>query len=313
MTVDSRGLRSICRQLLVTCWPGPIRATKRIAIVGLPRSGTSWLGKAVSLASNVHYYFEPDQNFDKSIQFPYLDKSENNNELFAHISSTYRGKLHNEYTIAEQGLREIVTAPFADVVLIKWVRFPLCLEWIGENFPDIKMVQIIRHPVPLVLSWKTRGWDPAWGLKKLLNQPELIDGPLHPYKETMAKANTFWGKAAAFWSAITYIQLKAHRESWILKEHEWYCERPIERIHWLITELGLEWNSKIEKFLSEDRKRKSGPGYGQNRDSKCEITKWHGKIQGHELKEVSHVVEKFDLPFYPELTAAAVDGINSVR
>ena len=63
-----RHIRPFARQILAKCMPGPVRAKRRIAVVGMPRSGTSWLAKALSLCDGVSYYFEPDQR----LGFEYL-------------------------------------------------------------------------------------------------------------------------------------------------------------------------------------------------------------------------------------------------
>lgn len=298
-------MRPLLRQAMVNHLPGPAHASKQIAIVGLPRSGSSWLAKAIALTKSTHYYFEPDQEFNSLLRYPYIGQTAKIEPLFEHIEQTLKGNVHSEYTIAEQGFIDIINARKAETILMKWVRLPLSLEWIAENFPQIKVVQIIRHPVPLFISWQARSWSPALNLQTLLKQDVLMNGPLVEFQDTMRAAKTYWEMAGAFWGAVNYMQMKAHRPSWILKEHEWYCHDPVTRVRWLVEQLGLEWNKDIEVFLSKDRPAVSGPGYGPKRDSQTEITKWHGKISDAELNELFAVIEKFNLPFYlPNKTIA---------
>lgn len=125
-----------------------------------------------------------------------------------------------------------------------------------------------------------------------------MNGPLAGFQDTICNSTTYWQMAGAFWGAITYMQMKAHRPSWILKEHEWNCSDPITGIRWLVDQLELEWNADIDDFLSEDRCIASGPGYSVKRNSQTEITKWHSKITPAELDELFTNIEPFDLPFY---------------
>lgn len=294
-------LRPILRQLFVRICPGPIRARRHIAVVGLPRSGSSWLAKAISLARGVSYYFEPDQRLGESYRYKYVPVDEQDGRLESHIKMAFRGRFVDEYTIAEQGAREILSHCRSHTVLIKCVFQTLSLEWISKLFPELTVVQIIRHPVPQFLSWQQCGWDAKYNLKILLNQPKLMEGPLKPYDSVMREAETFWEKAGAFWGAIAYMQLRSHRPNWFLLEHEWYCIDAQQRIRWLVEQLGLTWNEAIAEFLSPDRRIISGPGYGERRDPKNEIHKWEKSISASELETLQNTLKYFKLPFYPGL------------
>ena len=300
MNLYTNTQRAVLRQLLAHAWPGPVSAEKKIAVVGLPRSGTSWLAKAISLSNGVSYYFEPDYLLNKQYIYKYLAAEEVDKVLQKHITNALKGRVLHEYVIAEQSLREILLHPFSDTVLVKFVHLPLCLDWMASNFPDLKIVQIVRHPVPQFLSWKERDWDPAYNLELLLSQEKLMEGPLNQYANIMHNAKTFWEKAGAFWGAIVRMQYDLHRDGWYLYEHEWFCQDSVSRIRWLIESLGLTWNDKILDFLTgKDRnKNAAGPGYGKWRDPKDEINKWKSKVTDDELRELKSILECFNLPFY---------------
>jgi len=291
-------IRAHGRQLLIRSLPKCYKK-RNIAIVGLPRSGTSWLAKAVSLTEKTAYYFEPDQEYDKKCLYPYVHENQKNSSLKQHILKTFNGDIVNEYVIAEQGIKEILASMVAKNLLVKWVRFSFCLEWIKATFPDLVFVQIIRHPVPLFLSWASasRDWDPSYALTTILTQESLMEGPLKNYQYLMTSAKTPWEKAGAFWGASTYMQYHAQEDKRLFQTHEWYCENPNERIRWLINELNLIENSSLQSFLSENR-RKNGPGYGQSRSSEGEIKKWYGKIDTREYRDLMGVINQFDFPFY---------------
>jgi len=294
-------LRPILRQLFVRICPGPIRARRYIAVVGLPRSGSSWIAKSISLAQGVSYYFEPDQRMGESYRYKYVPVDEQEGRLESHVKMAFRGRFVDEYTIAEQGVREILSHCRSRTVLIKCIFQTLSLEWLSKHFPEVTVVQIIRHPVPQFLSWRQRGWNPDYNLQLLLNQPKLMKGPLQPYASVMHKAETYWEKSGAFWGAIAHMQLRAHRPNWFLLEHEWYCIDARQRIRWLIEQLGLVWNEVIAEFLSPNRKILSGPGYGERRDPKNEIHKWEKSVKASELETLQNTLKYFNLPFYPGL------------
>lgn len=294
-------LRPALRQTAETVMPGPRWAKRRIVVSGLPRSGTSWVAKALSLSPNVAYYFEPDSVLEGRHWYVYPDAHAGNPLLARHISAAFAGRIHTEYVIAERGLREILTTWRADVVLIKWVKLVLCLDWLAQHFPDVTVVQTVRHPVPLTLSWRKRGWDPGHALDLLLAQPGLMTGPLAPYADAMRSAESYWERAGAFWGAIAFMQLRQHRPGWVLREHERFCIDPVEQYRALTQQLGLAWSDRIAGFATGENRRTVGPGYGRRRDPRQEIHKWETGVTRGERDQLESVVRVFDLPFYARL------------
>ena len=293
--------RRIARQALVNVLPAPSSPEKVIAITGLPRSGTSWTAKVLALSDRVSYYFEPELVLGSEFRYIYIEPDKKNAPLYENINQTIRGRITDEYTICEHGLKEILTRSFRDRVLIKWVRLSLSLDWIASSFPGVKLIQIIRHPVPLFLSWDRKNWDPSYALNQLLDQETLMAGPLKKYKDIMEGAGSYWEKAAAFWCAVTYMKLLCHRKDWLFIEHEWLCLDPVPRFKWLADKIGFPWNDRMEEFLSPQRRIESGPGYGKSRDSGKEVHKWEKKIRANELREIQWVMDQFGLPFYKNL------------
>lgn len=306
--IYNKYIRPHGRQLLIKAIPNPY-INNKIAVVGLPRSGTSWLAKAVSMTEKTVYYFEPDHDYvyGGSCLYPYLDKLQNNGELERHIIKTFKGNVTSEYVIAEQDLKDILAAITARNLLVKWVHFPFCLDWIKTKFPDILFTQIIRHPVPLFLSWATKNWDPSYSLDTILNQENLIEGPLKEYKRVMISAKSPWEKAGAFWGSATYMQYHSQADKSLFRTHEWYCESPEERITWLIHRLGLVEKKSLHDFLSRNRKTKPGPGYGLPRNSIDEIKKWYGKIDKNDYRDLISIINQFDFPFYDYFDSTPYD------
>ena len=272
-----------------------------LAISGLPRSGTSWLAKALSLCRGVNYYFEPDSELPREYWYRYLDAGTSDSILLENIANSLAGRVRSDYVIAEQGLTDMLCAPFATTVLVKWVKFPMCLDWIHARFPELKVIQTVRHPIPLFLSWQQRDWDPAWSLKLILKQEQLMTGPLRDIAQLLNDADSFWQRATAFWAAIVTMQLKSHRPSWIIREHEWFCSEPAKNIRWAAEEVGLVWTVEAERFLAGEVRNITGPGYGRHRDPASEINKWQNEVDPSAYADVRGYLSQFNLPFYREL------------
>lgn len=304
MTLYAGFIRPAGRQALSRCLPGPPRHARHLAVLGLPRSGTSWVAKTLSLAKSVTYYFEPDEVLAPGYRYRYLAPGTEDPALASFIERTFAGGVHDEYVIAEQGLRDLFARVSARTVLVKWVKHVLAAEWLLQAQPGLRLVQVVRHPVPLALSWQARGWEMDCDLESVLRQEELLETVLRDQRAIMTNARTYWEKVGCLWGAATFMQLRAHRRfpgRSLLREHEWYCEAPGERFRWLFAGVGLESTPAVEEFLSPSRSRPSGPGYGKARDSRAEIQKWRGRIGKDEMRKLSSTLEAFDLPFYPGL------------
>ena len=293
--------RRVVRGLVARSLPGPIRPRQRIAVSGLPRSGTSWLGRALSLARSVSYYFEPDRPLPEGYRYRYLPAAEEDTYLERQVDRMLRGRVCDDWQVAEKSLGDLLLTPVRRTLLVKWVWLSLALDWVASRVTDLVVVQIIRHPVPQFLSWQQRGWTPARPLAYLLEQPALLEGPLRPYAAVLRRARSPWEQAGAFWGAVTRLQLDAHRPGWILREHEWFCTDPEARFRQVAESLDLGWTDALGEFLLPTRSRVEGPGYGARRNPRDEIHKWRGRVGAADLRELQDVVQEFHLPFYPEL------------
>jgi hypothetical protein len=294
-----RRVRRNARYALLKVIPGPAAAARRIAVVGLPRSGTSWIAKVIACARNVSYYYEPD--VDLPLRYYHTIHAPPPQDVVQRIDRSLEGKVTDEYVTADMSLWDILARPLAQTVLVKWVRMSMSLAWVAERHPDLTVIQVVRHPVPQFLSWRARGWSPEADLERLRAQTALLEGPLRRHASVIHKAGSYWEKAGALWGAVATMQIAAHRPGWVLREHEWFCLDPLRRFRQLVDWLGLTWTPAAEEFLSPWRRQVCGPGYGPWRDSRQEIRKWEGEITPAELKQLRDTLIQFDLPFYPGL------------
>ncbi|MCB1878013.1 MAG: sulfotransferase [Chromatiales bacterium] len=301
MTTPRDRVYRAARRMLAQTVPSPVFDTRKIMVVGLPRSGTSWLAKGLSLSPGVSYYFEPDHHWPTHTRYIYLPSDQHSPELHALVRKALEGRVRDEYAVAELDWGGLLKQPLAKTVLTKFVRLPLAVDWLDTQFPQARIAQIIRHPVPLILSWQARGWRPDRQVERLLAQKPLMSKELKPYRFAMTSAEGYWEKAAAFWAATTVRQLNARRPGNLLVQHEWLCQAPQERFGWLYDQLGLEKGEDLSRFLNGNLRKDAGPGYGRWRDPRSEIHKWKDQIDADALRQVKRVAERFELPVYREL------------
>ena len=69
--------------------------------------------------------------------------------------------------------------------LVKEIRATNLLPWIHTHFPEVPVIYLLRHPIAASWSATELGWKPY--ISEFLRQPRLMDGPLAPYRDVVAR------------------------------------------------------------------------------------------------------------------------------
>ena len=268
-------LRHSARVFLAQTLPGPPRHARALIVIGTPRSGTSWLARTLSQSKGVAYYYEPDRQLVESIPYyraRYLTGADQDDHLKTEADRMFHGKYCTGRTIWGSSLGQLLAVPVAQTVLLKWVWLVGCLEWLAANYPNVRVIKIVRHPIKQFLSWRDRGWTP--NIDQFLKEESLTSGPLNPYVDLCRGATTYWQTAACFWGITTLLLHRTHPSGWVMKEHEWYQKDRVARVRQLFDELNLDWNDRIESGLMEDPHRKN-----DKQHKKFVMQDWKGVVE----------------------------------
>ena len=292
------------------------------------------MAKSLSFAPGYTYYREPDNpDLVPGAKFPwrwlYLPSGRSDPEFAGHLGRALRGEVVTPHTMSEDVgplLGRLPPAWAARVgarlpwlyrrqpgVLLKLVFSNLALEWFADEAPAGRQIHVLRHPCGTYASWARLGWEPR--PDRLLADDELVADHLAPYAEVMREATTFWERAGALWAATTLVvtrQLDAHPD-WVLVQHEWLCEDPVARFASLYRVAGLRWNAAADDFLrAADRSGDGGP-QSLVRSSQDEIDKWRRYVAPDDVAACRAVVERFDLPWYPDFAPTPVEPAWALR
>jgi len=242
-----------------------------ILVTGSHRSGTSWVGRMLSLPSEIGYIHEPFHPKDRSGTCVGTFS-----RWFEHIQGRDRGvrqcvqrALEFEYnpyprlwTLGDGGHsvpRDLVGVGFNLVraATNRWfVRRPLMkdpiallsAEWLHKTF-DMEVVVMVRHPAAFAGSLKKKGW--SFPFEDLLSQTELMETSLKPYKaeiEAMCnKQSTIVEQAALLWSCLYHVvsRYRERHPSWQVVIYENLAGSPAPYYRRLYTRLDLQWTSRI--------------------------------------------------------------------
>jgi hypothetical protein len=279
-----------------------------ILICGVPRTGTSWTAKVLSLGGNIRYLREPLSHggyasAEGVAGYPYLLATDNDPDY----ESAWRRVLSLDPFVGRRWLMShsrgwLQRTPFWPArLLLKEVSCPLALDWLVDRFP-MSVLITIRHPCGYVSSGLRLAevGHPVVELDGLLEQPALMDFFSAEDRDWIAGLEGPVARMAAAFGIVYKIvgdQLKSHPE-WTLIHHETLCRDPRGSFRRLCQPLGLSFNRRIEQFLNNSTGTRDGALYSLQRVSSEEPDKWKVELSEDQIETVARVISRFRLPFY---------------
>jgi hypothetical protein len=252
-----------------------------ILVTGSHRSGTTWVGRMLTLSSGLAYIHEPFNVgrwpgwLRSRPPFWYLYVCEENQR-------TYR-PLVEDVLRFRYPIRNIVAArraPQIGHMLAEWSRSlsyrargmrpllkdPIALmsaEWLDRNF-GAEVLVMVRHPAAFAGSLKRLSWEfdfNHWAEQSLFLRD--LAGPYeHQIREYASHGRDLIDQAVLLWNVIHHI-IRGYRQrhpEWIFLRHEDLAEQRVEGFRKLYARLELPWSDGIESAVARSS---TGPWYGE--------------------------------------------------
>jgi hypothetical protein len=302
-----------------------------IFVTGVIRSGTTFVGKVLSLPLAVDYIHEP---FNPLCGMPGIDRwycyarpsldskaMQRDRELTKSIF-TYDLTLRNWYPDSDPWHRKLIKSlvgsrgpfylrlakpnPFHKAAVIKDPIANLMTEYLYLHF-QVKPVIIIKHPVSFIASLKRVNWCP---------NPSEIDGRSHLIEDYFSDEADFFERdwsdpilgAAAYWRIVHKVLLTQSRKysDWQVITHEELSQNPVPVFHRLYDQLDLPWSDaiaqKILKFTQGNRSAQARKGLVQDfqRNSLDIFETRRNSLALAERRAIFEVVKDVALQVYPK-------------
>lgn len=306
---------------------------KGILVTGTHRSGTTWMGRILSLPEDVVYFHEPF-NLETSNQstryefkhwFPHIPDIADSERLFRAMEKTlgfrhavprpgdwawYRGwpntltKRLDNLTHRLRGHTPLIKDPIALFSAAE----------LAERF-DLDVVCMIRHPLAFCSSLKK--WDWKFPFNHFLEQPKLMERHFNGEATQIAdfaseerpvvlQATLLWN---LFHKAIRNYQ--GQHPEWKFRRHEDMVADPMLRFEELYKELGLDFTPAVAAQLHGSLSAKSGEtadtGY-KARDASTVTQTWKSRLTPEEVTHVLTETSALREHFYPEAPASPGDS-----
>lgn len=304
-----------------------------LLIAGVPRSGTTWIGRALGHTDGTAYVNEPDGFRDPLAFRVMLEYGENPvlgpgdvapdvERLWAGAlaggrpSGTWRdraarvlydrsplderraaraaGRARGRLGLAARLAQPRVAEPSKRVV-VKSVQGALALEWITDRFHP-RVLVIERNPFNVLSSWSELGY---------VRNPRETEA-------IAAYARRRWSIApppddAPHLAMQTFLfgvltsslrEAAAKHPDWIRARHEDLCVDTVTRFRALAAEVGLVWGDDAEQFLTTSDRE--GTPYRTQRRTEEQPNRWRDRLGPDQLATIRDVLGRFPHALVPE-------------
>lgn len=222
-----------------------------ISLHGVPRSGTSWLGKIFDTHPDVAYRFQPlfsyrfkgaiDANSPPNVIEDFL------NQLYTVTDDEF---ILQKPQITRGAHPQILEKTYPPSVLVmKEVRYHYVIPALLKITPKIKIVGIVRHPCGVINSWlKTpREFRPEWdALTEWRDAPSKNQGHREEYY-----GFTKWKELTRL---FLYLKQK-YPEIFYLIRYESLVTQPEEETRNLLSFCDLDIHPQTQSFLKASQEQ----------------------------------------------------------
>jgi hypothetical protein len=272
----------------------PDTAMRRsIMVAGTARSGTTWLGDLIASQIPSRILFEPFNpdlvpDYRRFHYFQYMRPGAENSEFYAFAQKVFTGEIRNRWIDSQN---ERILSSFR---LVKEIRANLALKWLHDNFPEVPILFIVRHPCAVVLSRMELGWATDRDMEPFLSQPQLVEDFLGPYSDLIHSARSSEEKHAVIWSVSNLVPLKQFiSEEMKVVYYENLCTQPEIELPAVFEAIGYQNSGLLvtsKNQPSQTTRRASAVVTGTNK-----VENWKKRLSHSQIDNVLRVVQAFGL------------------
>jgi hypothetical protein len=298
-----------------------------ILVTGMPRSGTTWVGRMLTASDEVGYLNEPFNlavspgTFRIPVDHWYKYISAENE---AQILPQLRPALAFEYPLWRELRRCRNRTDFLHTLrswrgfvrgrhrrpLVKEPHAVFSIPWFAERLAS-DVVVTVRHPAAVVSSWKRLDW--SFDFSNLLEQPTLMRDWLEPFRLEMQAAlapdKTLVDRVALLWRVI-YSVIDRQRERCprlhVVRQED-LSRYPIEEYAKVYDAVDLSFTSAaveaVRAASSQENPKETNPEspHETRIDSRANLENWKRRLTRDELGRIRHLTETTADLYYSRL------------
>ena len=249
------------------------------------RTGSTWISEIINFENDYRFLFEPFSlvvplrpswapRLEPDDRLRYIRPECDDRDLIEQAARVVSGRFrHPEVDQYNYNARVAF-----DRRLVKETKSNLFLKWLHRHFPEMKLLLLMRHPIPTVLSRLhdvadiDRSRRDAEYRSLMFGQPELVEDHLAPFRDVLEAATTVVEQRLAVWCVQNYVPLRQFAAGEIhIMFYETMCVDPAAELRRLYVYLGQDLD---EKKLARAQRRLRQPSSTIHRDVKTFPDGW---------------------------------------
>jgi len=220
--------------------------------------------------------------------FQYMRPGTANQEFHEFAQKVFTGEIRNRW-IDHQNER--IRSEYR---IIKEIRANLALKWLHDNFLDIPIIFLIRHPCAVVSSRMELGWATDGDIEPFLSQPHLVTDFLSQHQEFIRSARTEEEKHAIIWSISTMVPVRQFQGGELkIVYYENLCTQPELELPSIFAFIGHQYDSSTFDTIS--RPSTTTQETSPIVSGMDKVAHWRKKLNPAQVDNILRVVERFGL------------------
>jgi len=265
----------------------------KIAIHGVPRSGTTWLGAIFDSSPNVAYRYQPLFSYAFKSLISGKSSLEEINDFFKEILIT-----DDEFVLQKIGKKTGIVPSFLKNnithIIYKEVRYHNILKNLLEKDSEIKVIGLVRNPLSVLSSWlqapkefrKDLGWDEIkewrWAKKKNLDKLEEFNG----FEK--------WKEAVLLFEGLE----KKYPDRFLLLQYEHLLKEPNLNVKRIFSYCGIPYSKQTQDFITESSENdQSKDAYSVFRKNQTD-DKWKAQLNKTIINKIKDELKTTSLEKY---------------
>jgi glycosyltransferase involved in cell wall biosynthesis len=297
-----------------------------ILVTGPHRSGTTWVGRMLSVNGDVAYVSEPLNVWHRfgvfeapvAHWYTYVCK-DNEAEYLPAFRETLKLNYHFWKEVKSlrsvrdflRMLRDLSIFIFGRLghrrVLMKDPFAVFSVPWFAERL-DCEVVIVLRHPAAFVSSLKRLDWP--FDFKDLLAQPLLMRDWLEPFRTELEAAvqnpRDVIGQGSLLWRLICHVSYQVQQRDPKLHVvlHEELSLQPMPRYEDLYAKLEMPFTGKARRGILKATSAKNPQEvsldsiYSTNLDSAANLENWKQRLSPEEIARIRDLTQDVARIYY---------------
>lgn len=273
------------------------RLENNLLVVGSGRSGTTWLAELLNYSMEYRIVFEP---FSPLAIHYRVGKGAGKGRYYVPVEGNFKYKDRiREYLLGHVSNpwvnRVEKSNRWSKRIMVKAVRLNTMLGWLQRNFPELKIILIVRDPYSVAYSFAERKWNNVAG--RYTSQANLMSNNFSREQiDLLQSPKGFFQEGIVVWAIETFVPLKEVVRGKNVSSifYEALVSDPKHELHRLAKFANHTFSEDVLDTLGV-KSTTAGNRSVVDKNSKAFAKRWQGNISKEDQKYAEKVLKSLGL------------------